>query len=461
MSRPVHLNVNILNAGVFGGSWRFPGTDPLASFTVAHYVDIARTAERAAFDAVFLADGPGIRGDLRHRPFNNLEPTVVLTAIAAATSHIGLIGTLSSTFNDPYDVARRLATLDLISGGRAGWNVVTTAGAEVAANFGLDDEVEHAVRYRRAGEFVEVVRKLWNSWEPDALVGDAERHVFADPARIHRVEHRGEHLAVAGALNVPRSPQGEPVLVQAGASKDGRALAASVGEVIFTAAQTIPDARQYYRDVKGRAARLGRDPEGVVVLPGLSTVIGSTEAEARARRELLAELVPPEYALERLAGQLGVGREDLDLDRPLPWLLLPEPDSAGGSQSFYKVATDLARRENLTVRGLLFRLGGGAGHRIVTGTPEQVADTIVEWVDAGAADGFNLMPDVLPEGLVPFVEHVVPELRRRGRFREGYESTTLRGHLGLAAPTWRPASAWHAKATQHTPDGALARAVAS
>jgi FMN-dependent oxidoreductase (nitrilotriacetate monooxygenase family) len=437
VTRQVHLNVNILNAGVFGGSWRFPGTDPLAAFTVEHYVGIARKAEAAAFDAVFLADGPGVRDDLRYRPFNNLEPTVVLTAIAAATSRIGLIGTLSSTFNDPYDVARRLATLDLISGGRVGWNVVTTAGADVAANFGLDDEVEHALRYRRAAEFVQVVRALWNSWEPDAFVGDVARHMFAAVDRIHAVEHRGEHLSVAGPLNVPRSPQGEPVVVQAGASSDGRALAAAVGEVIFTAAQTIPDAREYYVDVKSRAALLGRDPEHVVVLPGLSTVIGATEAEAQERRRLLAELVPPEYALNRLAGQLGVGREDLEPDRELPWRLLPGPDASGGSQTFYKVATDLARRDQLTVRQLLFRLGGGAGHRIATGTPEQIADTIVEWVDAGVADGFNLMPDVLPEGFDAFVDHVVPELRRRGRFRTGYTASTLRGHLGLPEPRWQ------------------------
>jgi alkanesulfonate monooxygenase SsuD/methylene tetrahydromethanopterin reductase-like flavin-dependent oxidoreductase (luciferase family) len=236
---------------------------------------------------------------------------------------------------------------------------------------------------------------------------------------------------------VPRSPQGEPVVVQAGASSDGRALAAAVGEVIFTAAQTIPEAREYYLDVKGRAARLGRDPDQLVVLPGLSTVIGSTEAEAQERRQLLAELVPPEYALNRLAGQLGVDREDLDLDGELPWHLLPEPDASGGSQTFYKVAVDLARRERLTVRGLLFRLGGGAGHRIATGTPDQIADTILEWVDAGVADGFNLMPDVLPEGFDAFVEHVVPELQRRGRFRTEYEATTLRGHLGLAEPQWK------------------------
>lgn len=435
--RQVHLNVNILNAGVFGGSWRFPGTDPAASFTLDHYVRIAQRAEAATFDAIFLADGPALRDDIRYRPFNSLEPTVILAAVAAATTRVGLIATLSSSYNDPYDVARRFASLDLLSGGRTGWNVVTTAGADAAANFGLDAEPAHAARYERAAEFVEVVRKLWNSWEPGALIGDKSTHRFADPARIHAADHHGPHFAVAGPLNVPRSPQGEPVVVQAGASSDGRALAARIGEVIFTAAQTADEAGEYYRDVKGRALRHGRTPEDILILPGLSTVIGATEAEAAQRRELLAELVPPDYALDRLAGQLGVGREDLDLDGPLPWHLLADPDEAGGSQTFYRIALGLARRENLTVRQLLRRLGGGAGHRIVTGTPEQVADAIVDWVDRGIADGFNLMPDVLPGGFDDFVDGVVPILRERGVFRTEYDSTTLRGHLGLPVPTHR------------------------
>ncbi|MGV9823267.1 LLM class flavin-dependent oxidoreductase [Nocardia xishanensis] len=435
--RQVHLNVNILNAGVFGGSWRFPGTDPAASFTLDHYVHIARRAEEATFDAIFLADGPAIRDDIRYRPFNSLEPTVILAAVAAATERIGLIATLSSSYNDPYDVARRFASLDLLSGGRTGWNVVTTAGNDAARNFGFDAEPAHGARYERAAEFVEVVRTLWNSWEPGALIGDKTNHRFADPARIHAADHRGPHFDVAGPLNVPRSPQGEPVVVQAGASTDGRALAARVGEVIFTAAQTEEEAGEYYRDVKARAAGFGRGPEDVLILPGLSTVIGSTEAEALRRRELLAELVPPEYALERLAVQLGVRREDLVLDSPLPWHLLADPDEAGGSQTFYKIALGLARRENLTVRQLLRRLGGGAGHRIVTGTPEQIADAIVEWVDKGIADGFNLMPDVLPGGFDDFVDGVVPILRERGVFRTDYEATTLRGHLGLPVPAYR------------------------
>lgn len=438
--REVHLNVNILNAGVFGGSWRFPGTDPAASLGLEHYLRIARRAEEATFDAIFLADGPGIRDDLRYRPFNGLEPSVILAAVAAATERVGLIATLSSSYNDPYDVARRFATLDLLSGGRGGWNVVTTAGAGPARNFGLDAEPPHAERYRRAAEFVAVVRALWNSWEPDALVGDKDAHRFADPARIHAVNHTGEFLDVAGPLNVPRSPQGEPVVVQAGASSDGRALAARIGEVIFTAAQTADEAGEYYRDVKARAAAFGRRPEHVLILPGLSTVIGSTEAEAEERRQLLAELVPPEYALNRLAEQLGVDRDALVLDAPLPWHLLADPDEAGGSQTFYRIALGLARRESLTVRQLLHRLGGGAGHRIVTGTPEQVADAIVDWVDRGIADGFNLMPDVLPGGFDDFVDGVVPILRKRGVFRREYRGTTLRDHLGLPVPRYRAPS---------------------
>ncbi|MFC9472080.1 LLM class flavin-dependent oxidoreductase [Nocardia sp. NPDC056952] len=434
--RQVHLNVNILNAGVFGGSWRFPGTDPAASFTLDHYVRIAQRAEEAKFDAIFLADGPAIREDIRYRPFNSLEPTVILAALAAATERVGLIATLSSSYNDPYDVARRFASLDLLSGGRTGWNVVTTAGVDAARNFGFDAEPAHGARYERAAEFVEVVRALWNSWEPDALIGDKATHRFADYTRIHAVDHHGPHFDVAGPLNVPRSPQGEPVVVQAGASKDGRALAARVGEVIFTAAQTADEAGEYYRDVKARAVGYGRRAEDVLILPGLSTVLGSTEAEAAQRRELLAELVPPDYALDRLATQLGVDRDDLTLDGPLPWHLLADPDEAGGSQTFYRIALGLARRENLTVRQLLRRLGGGAGHRIVTGTPEQVADAIIDWVEAGIADGFNLMPDVLPGGFDDFVDGVVPILRERGVFRTDYEATTLRGHLGLPVPTF-------------------------
>jgi FMN-dependent oxidoreductase (nitrilotriacetate monooxygenase family) len=434
--RQLHINVNILQAGVFGGSWRFPGTDPLSCYRLDHYLRVARKAEAALLDAVFLADGAAIRDNIRYRPTSSLEPTIVLTAIARVTERIGLIGTLSSSFNDPFNVARRLATLDQLSGGRAGWNVVTTADAASARNFGLDQAVEHGLRYEIAAEFVEVVRALWRSWEPDALVADRDRGVFADTSKIHAIDHRGAYFTVAGPLNVPRSPQGEPVIVQAGASNDGRALAARIGEVIFTAADTRAAAQGFYWDVKSRTATFGRRPDDIVILPGLSTVVGSTEAEARQRRELLSELVHPQYAIGRLAGQLGLPEESLALDRPLPFDLLPEPEQAAGSRTFYGIVVETARREQLTVRQLLHRLGGGMGHRIVAGTPEQIADTMIDWVDHGAADGFNVMPDVLPEGFDDFADQVIPELQRRGRFRTGYEGTTLRQHLGLREPDY-------------------------
>ena len=383
---------------------------------------------------MFLADGAAIRDDIRYRPTSNLEPTIVLAAIARQTRHTGLIGTLSSSFNEPYDIARRLATLDQLSGGRAGWNVVTTADAESAGTSGCGSRSSTRLRYEMAAEFVEVVRALWNSWEPDALVGDRTAGVFADAGGSTRSTTAARTSTSPGRCQVPRSPQGEPVIVQAGASPDGRDLAARVGEVVFSAAQTLEAGQEYYGDIKTRAAGYGRRPEHVVVLPGLCTVIGSTEAEARERRERLDELVHPSYALGRLAGQLGVPAQALELDAQLPYDLLPEPARAGGSQTFYAIVLDLTRRERLTVRQLLRHLGGGVGHRIVVGTPEQIADTMIEWVDNGAADGFNVMPDVLPEGFDVFAEHVIGELARRGRFRTEYAGTTLRENLGIPEP---------------------------
>ncbi|MEB8340841.1 LLM class flavin-dependent oxidoreductase [Streptomyces endophyticus] len=397
MTRQLHLNVNILNAGVFGGSWRLPGSDPLASYGIEHYTSIARRAEAAKLDAVFLADGPVVEPHLRHRPGNNLEPTTVLARIAAVTERVGLIGTLSSTYNDPVELARRVGDLDVLSGGRVGWNVVTTAGAAAARNFGRDEEPEHAWRYRRAEAFVHDVVDRWS--------------------RRTR----------------PVSPQGSPVLVQAGGSGDGRRLASAVGEVIFSADQDLAHARAFRAEIRAGAVAAGRRAEDVVVLPGLSTVLGSTEREARERRELLDELLPEVYARRRLEGQLGFSLEGLAADEPLPRERLVEPGRAGGSQTFYRIVKSIIDQENPTLGQLLRRLGGGGGHRIVVGTPEQVADDIERWFREGAADGFNVMPDVLPSGFDDFVEQLVPELRRRGLFRHDYTESTLRGHLGLPA----------------------------
>lgn len=403
MTDQLHLNVNILNAGVFGGSWRFPGTDGLASYGIDHYTSIAKKAEEATLDAVFLADGPSLDPSIRHRTGNNLEPTTVLARIAAQTERIGLIGTLSSSYNDPDEIARRLGDLDYVSGGRFGWNVVTTAGAIAARNFGRDAEPEHALRYRRAEH---LVARVVTSWD-----GRTEL----------------------------RSPQGRPVIVQAGGSSDGKRLASRVGEVIFSAEQDIEKARAFRAEIRSGAAEFGRNPQEVVVLPGLSTVLGSTEAEARQRRETLDELLPDAYARERLSGQLGFSLDGLSDTEPIPADLLRDPDEAGGSQTFYRVILGIIDREQPTLGQLLKKLSGGGGHRIVVGTPEQVADDIERWFRFGAADGFNVMPDVLPSGFDDFADHLVPELRRRGLFRTEYGSSTLRGHLGIDVPALRTA----------------------
>ncbi|MFT4259996.1 LLM class flavin-dependent oxidoreductase [Microbacterium sp.] len=397
--RELHINVNILNAGVFGGSWRVPENDPLSAYQLEHYVEIAKKAEAAKLDAIFLADGPGLEPDLAHRSGNSFEPSVLLGRIAAETDRIGLIGTFSSSYNDADELAARLASIDALSGGRFGWNVVTTAGSAAAANFGRDGEPDHTARYTRASDVTARVIAAWAGQE--------------------------------GAPAVAPSPQGRPVLVQAGASKDGTRLAGEHAEVIFTAAQTLDEALAFRRAVDEHAIGFGRRPEHVAILPGLSTVVGSTEAEAQERRELLAELVPEPYAVNRLSAQLGLDLSGVDLDETVPLDALPAPESAGGSQTFYRLVLGIIERERPTYRRLLRTLGGGAGHRIVVGTPEQIADDIERWFRAGAADGFNVMPDALPSGFDHFAEQVIPELQRRGLFRTEYTGSTLRDHLGL------------------------------
>ncbi|GLZ80656.1 monooxygenase [Actinorhabdospora filicis] len=430
---PLHFNAFLMSTGHHEASWRLPESDAHATTTIAHYQNLARTAERGALDSVFFADSPALWGDIGRRPSGSLEPTVVLTALAAVTTHIGLIATASTTYNDPYNLARRFASLDHISGGRAGWNIVTTAGPEAARNFGLDDQPAHAERYQRAAEFVEVAKKLWDSWDDEAPSPDKDSGVWGDNKLVRRIEHSGRHFKVGGALNVPRSPQAYPVLVQAGSSEDGRDFAARHAEAVFTAQQTLADAQAFYADVKRRAAAAGRDPDLVKILPGIVPVIGSTEAEAKALEDELDRLIVAEYARDSLAQQLKLRPEDLPLDAELP-ADLPTEDEIEGAKSRFTLIVELARRERLTVRQLIGRLGGGRGHRTFSGTPEQVADAIQEWASAGAADGFNIMPAVLPSGLEAFVDHVVPILRARGLHREGYTGTTLREHYGLPRP---------------------------
>jgi FMN-dependent oxidoreductase (nitrilotriacetate monooxygenase family) len=430
-TRQMHINVNVLTSGSHPASWRAPGGRRFGFVDIGHYQTIARIAERGLLDAAFLADALAVMPDPALGPAWALDPIVLVAGMAAATSRIGFIATASTTFSHPYTIARAFSSLDHASGGRVGWNVVTTYDQRAAGNFGLKALPEHEDRYGRAAEFVDVVLALWDSWEDGALVGDTETGLFADPARIRRIDHAGPGFTVAGPLQLPRTPQGRPLLVQAGSSEQGRDLAARYAEAVFSVQQTIDEARAYYADVKARAARLNRDPDGLAILPGLSLVIGGTEAEALARKADLDRLVEP-GALRRFAGRLGVDVAELDLDRPVPAHLIDHIDAARGSRGFIDATVALARDRSLTVRQIMAR--GGGGHRLVAGAPEQIADTMQDWFQTGAADGFNIMCDVFPEGLEAFVDHVVPVLQRRGLFRTEYRGTTLRDHYGLPRP---------------------------
>ena len=429
----LHLNAFLMGVGHHEAAWRLSESDPFAATEVEHYAELARIAERGKLDSLFLADSPMLWNNIGRRPSGTLEPTLLLAALAGVTERIGLIATASTTYNEPYNLARRFASLDIISNGRAGWNIVTTAGIEAARNFNLTELPAHAERYARSAEFVDVSLKLWDSWDDAAALGDKERGVWGDDQRVYPPRHQGQYFRVEGALNVPRPPQGYPLLVQAGSSEDGKELAARYAEAVFTAQQTLAEAQAFYADLKARARAFGREPDSIVILPGLVPVIGGTEAEARALEEELDRLIVPEHAKRQLAQTLRIDERELELDAPLPDGLLAE-DEIQGAKSRYTLIVSLARRERLTVRQLIGRLGGGRGHRTFAGTPEQVADVMQHWWENDAADGFNVMAPVLPSGLRTFVDHVVPILQRRGLFRTDYEGRTLREHYGLARP---------------------------
>ena len=433
-ARTLHLNINVNSSGRHPASWRAQ-RDPLAFLDPAYYETIGRLAERGRLDAVFFSDGYDYGAPKVARPWQAFDPLIPLTAVARATSHVGLVATVSSTFNHPVNIARRIASLDHISGGRAAWNVVATRAPDAARLFGMEALPDHDTRYARADEVVQAVRALWDGWDEDALVADQASGRFADPSKIHPVAFHGAHVDVEGVLNVPRSPQGRPVILQAGGSPQGVALAAKHADAVFCVNHTIEAAREFYADVKDRAAAYGRAPEQVLILPGLFPILGATEREAWARKDRLDELAGTEGELAALAGSIGLAPEDLSLDAELPWDKLNALPPVPGSQGFRTAILDLADRERLTVRELLRR--NPAGHRSVVGTPEQVADTIEDWFTTRAADGFNLNTDYFPEGLEMLVDLLVPELQRRGLFRTEYAATTLRGNLGLTTPRAR------------------------
>ncbi|MFF0816049.1 LLM class flavin-dependent oxidoreductase [Rhodococcus sp. NPDC003318] len=432
---PMHLNVNITTAGVHRGAWRRSQESARAFHDPGHYVRNARIAERGLLDAVFLADQSYLHaGPL---PGAALDPLITVAAMAQATTRIGLIASVSTTFHHPYTIARAFASLEHLSGGRTGWNVVTTRNPPAGRNYGFPDLPSREERYARAAESVDVVTRLWGSWEPGALVADRDAGVQVDQSRVHPIDHVGQYFSVTGPLQVPPSPQGRPLIVQAGGSSGGLDLAAGYADAVFTSQVTAEAAREYYTNLKKAVVQRGRAPESLAVLPGLVFTLGSTEAEATRRRDDLNELVPEADRLAAFAGWIGVDPAVLDLDKPFP---LHELRDIG--DTYFSVGFDRSARIHLeanrhrTVRELVAE--GPAGHWKITGTPEQVADAMEEWYRGGAADGFNLMADAYPDGLEDFVDHVVPILQRRGLFRREYDATTLRGHYGLAerlAPT--------------------------
>ncbi len=433
MTKQLHLGAFMRPVGIHTAWWRYPGAYPDANFNLKHLVRFIQTLERGRFDAFFMADHLAVLNMpmaalRRSGTATSFEPLTLLSALAMVTERIGLIATGSTTFDEPYHVARRFASLDHISNGRAGWNIVTTSNPDAALNFGLTEHVEHDERYRRAQEFHDVVTGLWDSWADDAWLRDQQSGLFFDPARLHVLDHKGEHLSVRGPLNIARPVQGWPVIVQAGASDAGRDFAAATAEAIFASSRTIEDGRRFYADIKGRVRAADRLPEHVKILPGALVIVGRTRAEAEEKRALLDSLVHPDSSLPNLSMRLGVDASGFDLDGPLP-----EIPQTNASQSGRDTLVALARRDNLTVRQLAQMVGGYGGLQMV-GTAGEIADTMQEWLETGASDGFNIMFHTVPSGLDEFVDMVVPELQRRGLFRREYEGTTLREHLGLPRP---------------------------
>jgi FMN-dependent oxidoreductase (nitrilotriacetate monooxygenase family) len=415
-------------------AWRYPGGFPDANFNFAHLKRFAQKLEQGRFDAFFMADHLAVlnmpmQALKRSATVTSFEPMTLLPALAVVTERLGLIATGSTTYDEPFHVARRFASLDHISGGRAGWNLVTTSNPEAARNFGLDEHVEHGERYRRAREFFDVVTGLWDSWADDAFIRDVEAGVYFDPDKLHVLNHKGEHLSVRGPLNIARPIQGWPVIVQAGASEAGRQIAAETAEVVFGSQNNLADGQRFYADVKGRMQKLGRDPDHLKILPGAFVVVGDTLAEARAKKARLDSLVYLESGIASLSVQLGTDASGFDLDGPLP-----EIPESNASKSAREKLIELARRENMTVRQLAQYVGGAFGVLEMIGTPAMIADQMEEWLVSEASDGFNVMFPYLPGGLDDFVDRVVPELQRRGIFRREYEGKTLRENLGLPRP---------------------------
>jgi FMN-dependent oxidoreductase (nitrilotriacetate monooxygenase family) len=419
--------------GMHLGAWM--ARDGAASdyLSAEFFKDIAQCAEAGKLHALFLAEQITNQEMGTERPAGTLDTATVLALMAGVTSHIGLVGTASTTYNHPYDVARRFGTLDHLSGGRVGWNSVATQNPTVARVFGLREHPGHEDRYERADEFIDIVIRLWESWEEGALVGDKANALFAREDMVHEVRHDGKYFKTSSNLPFTRSRQGRPVIFQAGASPRGRDQAAKFADVVFTAQHLIEGALEFRGDIRDRVAGYGRDPDSIKVLPGVSVILGATEAAARQRKQQLEDVLGTGPHLEKLARRVGLPLDALrELDQPFPVHLLGPDAEFKGSIGFRRSIVSLAVKENMTIRELVANYGGG--HQQIVGTPEQVADMMQEWLGAGAADGFTLMVDMLPSGVHQVTEMLVPELQSRGLFHTEYEHDTLRSSLGLRVP---------------------------
>lgn len=417
-------------------AWRHPDSVANSGANLPHIIEIAQLAERGLFDMFFMADSVSFwRGGLdamTHDSYGTwIEPFTLMGALSQHTKHLGVVCTATTTYDQPFSLARRFASLDLISGGRAGWNLVTSGNKAEADSFGLDSHMEKDKRYKRAHEFAHVVRGLWNSWGEDVFVRDKEAGIYFDKDKLQILEHEGEYFRAKGPLNVPSSPQGEPVMVQAGASDDGRELAAETAEVIFGAQQTLEGAQEFYTDVKQRLLRYGRKPDDLKVMPGLLVCVAETHEEAVRKYDVLQDLIDPVTGLQLLSKRLDYDLTGFPIDDPLPDIPRNKISSTR-----VELFVEIAHRENLTIRDLYRRVAGARGHYEIIGTPAEIVDMMEEWVSEGACDGFNIMPPVFPSSLQDFIDMVVPELQRRGLYRTAYGGTTLRENLGLTRPSW-------------------------
>ncbi|VVE32028.1 LLM class flavin-dependent oxidoreductase [Pandoraea commovens] len=427
----MRLGVSMRYLGYHMAAWRHPDVPADGAIDFHYFLESARKAEAAKFDMIFFADGVGVRASdtppgsaARDAKNAELEPLTLLAAIGACTKHIGLVGTASTTYNEPFHIARKYASIDHISAGRAGWNVVTSWSQQEAWNFNRDEHLGYEERYERADEFVDVVKKLWDSWEDDAFIRDKASGIFYDENKLHVPHHKGKHFKVRGPLNSARTPQGRPIIVQAGAADAGREIAAKNADVVYSASFDIQSAKAYYDDLKGRLAKYGRTPDQLLIMPGLTPYVGRTRQEAQDKFDQLQELIDPLSGLSILYSVLG-DLSGYDLDGPVP------ATSAGPVSSIGNGLLELARRENLTIRQL-YKIRASGGRQLI-GTAQDIVDDMESWFREGAADGFNLCPATLPGGLDDFIEFILPELRRRGLFRTEYAAQTLRGNLGLGA----------------------------